>query len=126
MDVRSLALAFGRHSAVLEVNKWREAQYLHVAAQSACTASGSHGFGSLALQTPNTAGYKTLHVNLCNKTKCGGGECSSVSVFPHPVLSKESLNIVIFFYFRRIESGLGKHFLFSSRTLFACVSDELG
>lgn len=97
-----------------------------MAAESACTAPGSHGSGSLALQTPNTAGYKTLHVNLCNKIKRGGGECSSASVFPHPVLSKESLNTVVFFYFRRVERGLGKHFLFSSRTLFTSVSDKHG
>lgn len=64
----------------------------------------------LALQTPSPAGYKILHVNLCNKTKCGAGACS-VRVFPHPVLSKgERLNTVIFFYFRRTESEVGKHF----------------
>lgn len=58
------------------------------------------------------ASYKTLHVNPCNKTKHGDGECSSVSVFSHPVLSKEEgLNTVIFFYFRRTESVVGKCFL---------------
>lgn len=40
-----------------------------------------YGTGSLALQTPSTANYKTVSVNLCTKTKHGGGECSSLSVF---------------------------------------------
>lgn len=94
------------------MNKWREVQYIHLAAGSACTCLGSCGFGSLALQTPSTASYKTLHVNPGNKIKYGAGECSSVRVFPHPTLSKEEcLNTVIFFYFRGTESGVRKHFL---------------
>lgn len=91
---------------------------------SACTGLGSRGNCSLALQTPSTAGYKTLHVNLCNKTKHGDGECSSVRVFSHPVLSKEEgLNTVIFFYFRSTESAVGKHFL---KDLFSWVSGKHG
>lgn len=50
MDAHSLALALERYSTVLGVNKWREVQYLHLAAVSACTGLGSHGIGSLALQ----------------------------------------------------------------------------
>lgn len=96
MDVHSLCLALGSYSTILEVNKWREVQYLHLAAVSACTGLGSHGFGSLAFQTPSTDDCKILCVNLCSKTKCGDGECS-VSVFPHPVLSEEEgLNTVTF------------------------------
>lgn len=97
MDVHSLRLAVGRYSTILKVNKWREVRYLYLAPVSACTGSGSHGFGSLAFQTPSTVG-KILCVNLCSKTKCSDGEFSSVNVFPYPVLSKEEgLNTVIFF-----------------------------
>lgn len=111
MDAHSHALALERYNTILEVNKWREVQDLQLAAVPACAGLGSCGFGSPALQPPSPAGYKILHVNLRNKTKCDAGECCSVRVFPHPVLSKEErLNTVIFFYFRRTGSEVGKHF----------------
>lgn len=72
----------GGDSTVLEVNKRRRrVQYLCLAAMVASTGSGSYAIGSLASQTPSITDYKTIDVNLCAKTKHGGGECYSVSVF---------------------------------------------
>lgn len=113
-------------STVLGVNKWRRrVQYIHLAAVSACTCLGSYGTGSLALQIASTADCKTVGVNLCTKTKCGGGECSSVSgvfFFPSVLLQEEGLNTVMFF--RRTEKW-GKE-AFYSRLLFSCVSGKHG
>lgn len=114
----------GGDGTVLGVNKWRRrVQYLRLAAVSACTGSGSYGTGSLALQTPSTADCKTVGVNLCPKTKHGGGDCS-VSVFsPSVVFKEDGLNTVMF-CFRGAEKR-GKE-AFSSRICPAMYLENMG
>lgn len=119
MDDHSLALVLGRCSTVLGVNKWRE---VNTFIWQPCLLVRVF---SLALRTASTAGYKTLHVNLCNKTKRGDGECSSVSVFPHPVLSKEKRSEYSYILLLQKNRKWGWDAFFS-RILFTCVSGKHG
>lgn len=74
---------------------------------SACTGLESYGTGCLAVQTTSIADYKIININLCTKTRHGGGEHSSASgvssLSPRSPFKGGDLITVVLFCFRRTE-----------------------